>query len=511
MRLDKELVNRGLAPTRSKAQELINNNYVLINSHIVNKCAYIVNDTDNIEIVKNDTLKYVSRGGLKLEEAINRFRSYGVLDLQIACIRKFMPFVNRVFVVVSSRTQIPENVKTLKDVIIVTHDEIIPKIYLPCFNSCTIEMFLSKIRGLSEQFLYFNDDVFPIKECKASDFFIDDCICMNYELKSYDEDEASVFHHNIINSTRPFYKENEIEFNAIKPMHSVMPMYKSKCQKVLAEHNKEILDSLTRTRHRKNINAYLFLNYMFKIGKHCQNKLKYEYIELGDSFENIKDDTQILCVNDNDIYYDFENNIKEFREYLNCLISNKKYEVEKEFIEVAFDNTPLKVAVCAIAKNENLYIREWVEWYKNLGVSKIFLYDNNELNGERFEEVINDYIENGFVELIDVRGVEKGCVYDEEGINLQPKCYIDCYENKVNDFDWVCFFDIDEFLSFKKEYNLFGFLNQEIFKDTDTILISWEHYDDNNLLYYDKRPLKIRFPEREKKSKRSKNRRLEWD
>ena len=41
----------------------------------------------------------------------------------------------------------------------------------------------------------------------------------------------------------------------------------------------------------------------------------------------------------------------------------------------------MKTALCAIAKNENLYIREWVEHYKNIGVSKIFLYDNNDING----------------------------------------------------------------------------------------------------------------------------------
>ena len=157
----------------------------------------------------------------------------------------------------------------------------------------------------------------------------------------------------------------------------------------------------------------------------------------------------------------------------------------------------MEVAVCAIAKNENLYIREWVEWYKNLGISKIFLYDNNDLDGERFEEVINDYIENNFVEVIDVRGVEKGCFYDEEGINLQPKCYIDCYEGEGKNYDWICFFDIDEFLVLKKN-NLYKFLNQKIFNDTDTILIPWEHYDDNGLYDYDKRPVMERFTHKSK-------------
>ncbi len=37
-------------------------------------------------------------------------------------------------------------------------------------------------------------------------------------------------------------------------------------------------------------------------------------------------------------------------------------------------------------------------------IDKIFLYDNNESNGERHKKVINDYIEIGFVEIINFRG-----------------------------------------------------------------------------------------------------------
>jgi hypothetical protein len=183
-----------------------------------------------------------------------------------------------------------------------------------------------------------------------------------------------------------------------------------------------------------------------------------------------KNDTKIICVN----------------EYIDGLKEKLKY------------NLDIKVALCAIAKNENLYIREWVEHYKNIGIAKIFLYDNNDIDGERFEEVINDYIESGYVEVIDVRGVEKGLVYDEEGINLQAKCYIDCYENKVKYSDYVCFFDIDEFLTFKDGYNLFSFLHQDCFKEVETILVPWVHYDDNDLIDYDKRPVMERFTRKSK-------------
>ena len=73
MRLDKELVEKSLVPSRSKAQELIKEGFVLVNGKVIDKANYIVKEIDIIEIKENDKLKYVSRGGLKLEKAIIEF------------------------------------------------------------------------------------------------------------------------------------------------------------------------------------------------------------------------------------------------------------------------------------------------------------------------------------------------------------------------------------------------------------------------------------------------------
>ena len=146
-----------------------------------------------------------------------------------------------------------------------------------------------------------------------------------------------------------------------------------------------------------------------------------------------------------------------------------------------------KIAVCAIGKNENLYIREWVEYYKNLGINKIFLYDNNDINGERFEEVINDYITIGFVEISNWRGKVKTTKNHEEQLNgktLQGQAYKDCYYNNYRNYDWIAFFDIDEFLSIDYKYNnISEFLND--FNDYDGIKVQWRMYGDNGNLYYE--------------------------
>lgn len=153
----------------------------------------------------------------------------------------------------------------------------------------------------------------------------------------------------------------------------------------------------------------------------------------------------------------------------------------------------MKVALCAIAKNENIYVREWVEYYKSIGISHIYIYDNNETDGERFEEVINDYISNGFVSIINVRGIEKGLSYDKDDVNLQPKCYAECYETYGKNYDYIAFFDVDEFLTFRNNVTLQGFLSDSTIQKHTTILIPWDTYGDNGQITYNNEPVLKRF------------------
>lgn len=54
---------------------------------------------------------------------------------------------------------------------IVKHEDFIPKEFLPVFNSTAIEVHLHRIPGLSDNFVYFNDDMYLMKHCKPTDFF----------------------------------------------------------------------------------------------------------------------------------------------------------------------------------------------------------------------------------------------------------------------------------------------------------------------------------------------------
>lgn len=72
IRLDVALFERGLAPSREKAKAIIMSGIVYVNNKKSDKAGREVTAQDNIE-VRGSTLKYVSRGGLKLEKAMECF------------------------------------------------------------------------------------------------------------------------------------------------------------------------------------------------------------------------------------------------------------------------------------------------------------------------------------------------------------------------------------------------------------------------------------------------------
>ena len=71
-RLDVMLVNRGLATSREKAKAIIMSGIVYVDGQKEDKAGSMFEEKVNVE-VRGTTLKYVSRGGLKLEKAMTHF------------------------------------------------------------------------------------------------------------------------------------------------------------------------------------------------------------------------------------------------------------------------------------------------------------------------------------------------------------------------------------------------------------------------------------------------------
>jgi ribosomal protein L30E len=190
--------------------------------------------------------------------------------------------------------------------------------------------------------------------------------------------------------------------------------------------------------------------------------------------------------------YKGKNNNKLYKILLILILSKI---IEKEIIKFRIiKNT--KICICTPVKNENRYIKEYVEHYKKYGVDKIFLYDNNEVDGERLENVIGKYIKIGLVEVIDYRG------------KIAQLFHImnDCYQKNYQIYDWLIFFEVDEYIHLSNYTNVKLYLQRDAFKNCEIIYLNWVYHTDNNLIYYDNRPLHIRFPEVEPNARNNVNR-----
>lgn len=118
-----------------------------------------------------ETLNKFSKCGLDTEGTSNfRFIETEELKYSLRSVEKFAPWVRNIYIV--TYEQVPKwlNVNHPK-IKIIDHKEIIPAKYLPTFNSTAIEVFLPMIPGLSEHFLFANDDMFFWGKVEKDFFF----------------------------------------------------------------------------------------------------------------------------------------------------------------------------------------------------------------------------------------------------------------------------------------------------------------------------------------------------
>jgi hypothetical protein len=118
----------------------------------------------------------------------------------------------------------------------------------------------------------------------------------------------------------------------------------------------------------------------------------------------------------------------------------------------------MKVALVCIAKNEDNYIEEWINYHKKLGFDDIFIYQN-------------DWRCN--LTLPNVTKIEI------DGINKQREAYAHFVKNYVGRYDWVAFFDVDEFLVLKLDKTVKDFLQN--YSEYPAVGISWVLFGNNNL------------------------------
>ncbi|MFQ8632094.1 MAG: glycosyltransferase family 92 protein [Intestinibacter bartlettii] len=129
-----------------------------------------------------------------------------------------------------------------------------------------------------------------------------------------------------------------------------------------------------------------------------------------------------------------------------------------------------ELSVVAIVKNESLYIKEWINYYKTVGVTKFYIYDNE--STDNLKECLKDYIESKLVIYIYFPGKNK-----------QLAAYNDAIKNYKQNSRYMAFIDCDEFIVPTK--------NEKLTKTIDNIVsgipnlggigINWALYGSSGL------------------------------
>ena len=146
------------------------------------------------------------------------------------------------------------------------------------------------------------------------------------------------------------------------------------------------------------------------------------------------------------------------------------------------------IAMCTIAKMENRYIKYFVDYYIKLGYDHIYLYDNNDPGGEKIDDldIVKDGIKKGLITVIS---------YRPNISNPVTESYYDCYEKYNMMYNWISYFDIDEFLMIEpKNSTIQEFFESPRYNDCELVKINWRVFNDNEQLDYIDAPLIERFP-----------------
>ena len=297
-----------------------------------------------------------------IDDAINRYRDIGTLKYWFRGVEKYTPWVNKIHFVTWGHIPDWLNVDNPK-LNIVNHKDFIPEKYLPTFSANPIELNLHRIKGLAEQFVLFNDDMFILNELSPEYFFKDNLPCDYWKENPFETEKegSNFFDHIILNDlfviNKNFDKREVIKKNLGKVFnvkygrsnvrflmlnrwkyftgficpHTANPYLKSS-YKDIWDKEYEILDNACshKFRHILDVNQWVINWWQMCQGNFSvkSNKNVGKYFTLKNYEGDLKDyilsdDSTIVCINDTDKDIDFEKAKKGIIEIFEKKLSEK--------------------------------------------------------------------------------------------------------------------------------------------------------------------------------------------
>ena len=303
----------------------------------------------------------------KIDDSEVRYRDWGLLKYWFRGVEKFAPWVRKIHFITWGH--LPEWLDTANPKLhIVRHEDYIPKKYLPVFNSNILEIYMNRIEGLSEHFVYFNDDIILVNSLKPSYFFEDGQPCDMLAFQPVVANPSNpVMSHLLLNNTlvlskyftkrdnvcrQPgnyfkigypplyfFYNLLELAFplySGFYTVHGPMPFCKRTFDEVW-EKEGEWLERMSSNRFRSedDLTPYLFREWQKLSGHfHPKNILRdFQYFNISNDNSQLirairKQKKSILCINDADLEDGFENARRQLWEAFEQILPEKSaYEL----------------------------------------------------------------------------------------------------------------------------------------------------------------------------------------
>ena len=252
----------------------------------------------------------------------SRYRDWGLLPYWFRGVEKFAPWVRYIWFICDQEppTWLNRNHPKLR---IVRHEDYLPEGYRPSFSSHPIELNLHRIRDLSEQFVYFNDDTYLISPVRSDFYFkhglprdsavlepiMPDMLKIGYKRPFYichnnaeyinrDYEFRKCVRKNITKWYSPIYGKGLIKniacslwpkFIGFHEPHMPQPFLKSSFKKAW-EQDFDILDQASRhhLRHDHDVNQWLIRDRQLAEGRFCVRK------PLKDALFRIQEDTPLM-------------------------------------------------------------------------------------------------------------------------------------------------------------------------------------------------------------------------
>ena len=259
-----------------------------------------------------------------------RYRSWGTEELLVRCCLKYLPWLRRIHLLLASESQVQPWMERIKEaqaatdgpqLSVVFHRDIMPSDVLPCFSSPCFEMFLDRVPGLSEHFIYANDDMFPLSPLSPEDFFRDGLPCIVFRDKAVPA-APNIFQRKCMNQqemiARGFGKTLRRVW--LKSDHSFAPLVRSTCLEVWQRHGDAIRQYLSpRRRTDHSYNHYVYMLWQYFSGAYIEHAPREQYVGgsvPADSLRDILLDpvAGIVCLNDNEKINDWQQRARIVRD-----------------------------------------------------------------------------------------------------------------------------------------------------------------------------------------------------